>query len=221
MDEGIEDFDERSILGNMKIQSKMSHMSGHQRERSHESFALSALLVSMLMVGTQFGCNRAAGKPAPASLELHSNSFVGDSIPNKFSSCKGEENISPELSWQSPPNHTQSFSLIETDKDSYFGLGGFVHWVVYDLPADKRDLPENLAKQAQLPDGSRQGPNDFGEVGYLGPCPPGHSAHRYVFDLYALDAELNLPTGATKKQLVKAMKGHILASGELTGRYQH
>ena len=210
-----------AFLGNVTIQSEMPHMSGHQRGRSHESFALSALLVSMLMVGTQLGCNRAAGKPAPASLELHSNSFVGDSIPNKYSSCKGEENISPELSWQSPPNHTQSFALIETDKDSYFGLGGFVHWVVYDLPADKRELPENLAKQAQLPDGSRQGPNDFGEVGYLGPCPPGHSAHRYVFDFYALDTELNLPTGATKKELIKAMKGHILASGELTGRYQH
>jgi Raf kinase inhibitor-like YbhB/YbcL family protein len=93
--------------------------------------------------------------------------------------------------------------------------------VLYDLPAEKRELPEGLPNQAQLPDGSRQGQNDFDKTGYGGPCPPGKSAHRYVFALYALDSRLNLPIGATRKQVEKAMKGHVLAYGELIGRYQH
>jgi Raf kinase inhibitor-like YbhB/YbcL family protein len=94
-----------------------------------------------------------------------------------------------------------------------------VHWVLYDLPAEKRELPEGLPKQEQLPDGSRQGQNDYDKIGYVGPCPPAGS-HRYVFALYALDSRLNLPAGATRKQVESALKGHILAHGELIGRYR-
>jgi Raf kinase inhibitor-like YbhB/YbcL family protein len=90
----------------------------------------------------------------------------------------------------------------------------------YDLPADKRELPQGIAKQERLPDGSLQGHNGFDKIGYVGPCPPGKSAHRYVFDLHALDRKLNLPPGASKKQVVKAIKGHVLASGELVGKFQ-
>jgi Raf kinase inhibitor-like YbhB/YbcL family protein len=172
------------------------------------------------LAATQTGCNRAASQQASPSLELRSSSFTADTIPNRYSSCKGEDDISPELSWKAPPERTQSFALIVTDNDSPFGFN-FVHWVLYDIPSDKRELQEGITKQEQLPDGSRQGHNDDDKIGYMGPCPPGHSAHRYVFDLYALDTKLNLPPGASKKQVVKAMKGHILASGELVGRFQH
>lgn len=116
------------------------------------------------------------------------------------------------------PNAPRVSHCFVTDKDALFG--SFTHWVLYDLPADKRELPEGTAKQEQLPDGSSQGRNGFDKIGYLGPCPPWGS-HRYVFSLYALDTKLSLSPGASMKEVVKAMKGHVLASGELTGRYRH
>jgi len=165
-------------------------------------------------------CSRSTDQPNMPSLELKSSSFAGDTIPQKYSSCGGQNDVSPELSWNSPPDRTQSFVLIAFDKDSLLGFQ-FTHWVLYDLPPDKRKLDENVAKQAQLPDGFRQGPNDYDRIGYVGPCPPGHSPHHYVFDLYAVDTKLNLPPGATKTQVVKAMKGHVLARGEVIARFQH
>lgn len=93
--------------------------------------------------------------------------------------------------------------------------------MLYDLPSDKRELSEGIAKLKQLPDGSRQGSNGFDKYGYAGPCPPGKSPHHYVFNLYALDTKLNLAPGATKKQVLRAMQGHILAKGEFVGTYQH
>jgi Raf kinase inhibitor-like YbhB/YbcL family protein len=172
--------------------------------------ALSAALI---------GCSRAASQQEVASLELRSSNFSGDTIPRTCSSCDHQDGVSPELSWSAPPEHTQSFALIALDKDSPFGFK-FTHWVLYDMPPDKRELAEDIAKQEQLPDGSRQGHNDYDRIGYVGPCPP-RGTHRYVFTLYALDTKLNLPPGASKKQVAKAMNGHVLASGELVGRFQH
>jgi Raf kinase inhibitor-like YbhB/YbcL family protein len=169
------------------------------------------------LAATQVGCSHAASQQAPPSLELKSRSFA-DTIPNRYSSCKGEDDLSPELLWKAPPERTQSFALIVFDKDSPFGFK-FTHWVLYDIPSDKRELPENTPKQEQLPDGSRQGHNDYDKIGYVGPCPP-RGTHHYVFTLYALDTKLNLSAGASKKQVVKAMTGHVLASGELVGQFK-
>jgi len=185
-----------------------------------------SLWIGLLFIFTTSptGCSRAVSQQPGPTLELRSNSFSGDTIPGMYACsrencpCDGQD-ISPQLSWAAPPERTQSFALIVTDKDSPFGLN-FVHWVLYDLPADKRELPQGIAKQEQLPDGSLQGHNGFDKIGYVGPCPPGKSAHRYVFDLYALDTKLNLPPGASKKQVVKAMKGHVLARGEIVGKFQ-
>jgi Raf kinase inhibitor-like YbhB/YbcL family protein len=182
-------------------------------------FVSEAVLLLTLAAVALTGCNRATGQQGASDLELRSSSF-SDTIPGKCSSCDHQDGESPELSWSAPPEHTQSFALIVFDKDSPFGFK-FTHWLVYDIPPDKRDLPENTPKQEQLPDGSRQGHNDYDKIGYVGPCPPGHSPHRYVFDLYALDTKLNLPSGASKKQVLKAMRGHVLANGELGGRFQH
>src|SRR6266436_3594860 len=88
-----------------------------------------------------------------------------------------------------------------------------------DPPANTRELPEGVAKQEQLPNGARQGRNDFGKIGYGGPCPPPGKPHRYFFKVYALDTKLDLKAGATKADVERAMKGHILAQGELIGKY--
>jgi Raf kinase inhibitor-like YbhB/YbcL family protein len=98
-------------------------------------------------------------------------------------------------------------------------VGTWVHWVLYDLPPEARELPESVAKQEQLSSGARQGRNDFGKIGYGGPCPPPGKPHRYFFKLYALDSKLNLKSGATKADAERAMRGRILAQSELIGRY--
>jgi hypothetical protein len=119
-----------------------------------------AVLLLTVATATQIGCSRADSQQAASPLELRSSSFAGDTIPNMYSSCKGQSDISPELSWNAPSDRTQSFALIVIDKDSPFGFK-FTHWVLYDMPSEKRELPENTPKQEQLPDGSRQGHNDY------------------------------------------------------------
>jgi hypothetical protein len=150
------------------------------------------------------------------SLQITSSAFpAGDTIPKKFT-CDGPD-VSPKLAWADSPPKTQSFALIMDDPDA--PVGTWVHWVLYDLPADAKELSEGVAKQEQLSNGARQGRNDFGKIGYGGPCPPPGKPHRYFFKLYALDAKLNLKAGATKAEVERAMKGHILAQGELIGKY--
>ena len=168
----------------------------------------------ILVVVALPGCR--ASNVKGGTMNLTSTSFQGNQIPAKFT-CDGA-GISPQLSWSEPPAGTASFTLIVTDPDAPGRT--FVHWVIYDLPAETRILPEGLPGLGQLTDGPRQGRNDFGEIGYGGPCPPGNSAHHYHFTLYALDAKLNLPVGATRAQVEAAIQGHILARGELIGLYQ-
>jgi Raf kinase inhibitor-like YbhB/YbcL family protein len=152
---------------------------------------------------------------AAVSLELQSPDFTaGGNIPKQFT-CDGA-NISPALSWNAPPAATQSFVLIADDPDA--PVGTWVHWVIFDLPANLRALPQDFPKNEQSADGSRQGRNDFGKIGYGGPCPPPGKPHRYFFKLYALEAKLNLMPGATKKDVERAMQGNILAQSEDTGR---
>jgi Raf kinase inhibitor-like YbhB/YbcL family protein len=149
-------------------------------------------------------------------LQLKSPDFSsGGAIPKQFT-CD-EADISPALAWSDPPEATQSFALIADDPDA--PVGTWVHWVLFDLPANVRSLAANVPRQEQLPDGSRQGRNDFGKIGYGGPCPPPGKPHRYFFKLYALDTKVNLKSGATKKDVERAMQGHILVQGEWMGRY--
>ena len=141
----------------------------------------------------------------------------GGSIPKKFT-CDGAD-VSPALSWSDPPPGTRSLVIIADDPDAPGGT--WVHWVIYDLPPDTRKLPEAVARDPQLPSGALQGRNDFGKIGYNGPCPPHGSAHRYFFKLYALNSRTGLRTGATKIELERAIKGHILAQAEFIGKFQH
>jgi Raf kinase inhibitor-like YbhB/YbcL family protein len=146
---------------------------------------------------------------------LSSTAFAeGDPIPQIYS-CDGED-ISPPMQWTDPPEGTLSFALIADDPDA--PAGTWVHWVLYNLPADTHSLPEAFPSDAELSDGSKNGENSWGRLGYGGPCPPG-GTHRYFFKLYALDLILDLAAGPTKEQLLQAMEGHILAESELMGTY--
>lgn len=175
--------------------------------------SLIGALLFLLMAG---GCNRAGNEPvAPLSLQL-SSAGLSNGVLGKTFTCEGAGQ-SPPLSWSAPPPQTRSFALVVTDRDSPFGYN-FVHWVVYDIPVSARELPAGLPVQTTLSDGALQGRNDKGTPGYTPPCPPGKSSHRYDFILYAIDENLELPS-ASKKQLLHAIRGHVLAKGELIGHY--
>ena len=139
-----------------------------------------------------------------------------DKIPVKYT-CDGQD-ISPPLVWSEPPQKTQSCALIVDDPDAPGGV--FTHWVLYNLPANVHQLGEGIHTQERLENGALQGKNDFGRIGYRGPCPPRGPTHRYRFTIYALDKSLDLKPAASKKQLLNAIKGHILAQGQLIGTYQ-
>lgn len=150
------------------------------------------------------------------ALELKTAAFEPNgNIPKKFT-CDGPD-VSPALSWTGAPQKTQSFALIADDPDA--PAGTWVHWVLFDLPGTAKDLPEGVPKEKELKNGGRQGTTDFKKIGYGGPCPPPGKPHRYFFKLYALDAKLNLPSGATKQQVEQAMEGHVLAKAEIMGKY--
>ncbi len=149
-------------------------------------------------------------------FELRSPAFgYGDEIPRRYT-CDGQE-VSPPLEWSEPPAGTESFALICDDPDA--PMGTWVHWVLYDLPGDARGLPEAVPSEKELPDGAKSGKNSWGKYGYGGPCPPS-GVHRYFFRLYALDTKLGEGPGLKASQLVRAMKGHVLAVAELMGKYR-
>src|SRR5262249_28921614 len=140
----------------------------------------------------------------------------GEAIPKQYS--YEDKNLSPALHWSDPPAGTRSIALICDDPDAP-RKEPWVHWVVLNLPPDTRDLPEG-ASGKNLPSGGKEGKNDYKEPGYGGPNPPSGKPHRYHFKVYALDTTLNLDAGATKADVEKAMKGHVLAEGQLMGTYQ-
>lgn len=156
---------------------------------------------------------------AQTMLALSSPAFRdGDAMPIRFT-CDGQ-NISPPLAWEHVPDGVMSFALILDDPDA--PRGAFTHWVVYDLPKHTRGLSEGLPHTERLTTlgDAMQGLNDGGKPGYTGPCPPrSDPAHHYVFHLYALDRRLGLTLGATKDDVRAAIPGHVLAQGELVGRY--
>lgn len=150
-----------------------------------------------------------------SQLVLSSPAFLpGDFIPPKYT-CDGE-NISPPLRWSGGvPDGTKTFVLLMTDPDVPRNIrpdGIFDHWVIWNIPAGVREIPEG----GPVP--GRQGANTRGHPQYTGPCPPDRE-HRYFFVLYALDAELNLPEGSTKAEVLAALEGTALASSTLIGRY--
>ena len=149
-------------------------------------------------------------------MEIRSSGFdEGAMIPEKYT-CD-DIDISPPLKWSKVPDGTKTFAIICEDPDA--PMGTWVHWVIYNLPANINELSEDVPSLEILPNGAKQGRNDFGKIGYGGPCPPG-GVHRYYFKVYALSEKLNVEAGITKSELLKAMEGHILSEGQLMGRYK-
>lgn len=149
------------------------------------------------------------------TMQLTSSAFQsGGQIPREHT-CDGAD-ASPPLSWNGAPDNTKSYALTCDDPDA--PRGTWVHWVIFNLPPQTRELPSGVSSD-RAPGGALQGRNDFKNQGYGGPCPPPGKPHRYFFKLYALDTKLNLRAGATKNDVESAMKGHILAEAQLMGTY--
>ena len=178
--------------------------------------ALCLMLLSMLAAGCT---SQEPTLPEEDEMALSLSSPVfreGEKIPVKYT-CDGQD-ISPPLMWGKPPPGTQAFALIMDDPDAPGGV--FTHWVIFNLPVDSRELPEAISRENQLQNKALHGMTGFGRVGYGGPCPPTGPAHHYLFSLYALDQPLDINAGASKRQVLDAMQGHILAQGQLTGVYK-
>ncbi len=140
----------------------------------------------------------------------------GEMIPAHYS-ADGED-VSPPLDWSNAPEGTKSFAIICDDPDA--PSGSFCHWVIYNIPFNTVNFPEAFPSFNSLPNGTKQGINDTGSVGYRGPAPPGGQMHRYCFKLYALSAVLALEPGATKAQLEKMMQRRIVGEAQLMGKYE-
>ena len=151
-------------------------------------------------------------------MRIQSPAFAdGGPIPRAHT-CDGAD-LSPPLFWHDAPADTKSFAMVVDDPDA--PAGTWVHWVVYGLPPAVTNLQSGLPAEAEItrPFSAKQGTNDFGRLGYGGPCPPPGPAHRYYFRLYALDTDIKLPPGATKAILLNSIKGHVLDEAEMVGMY--
>src|SRR5712692_689410 len=185
-----------------------------------------AILTLALVMSALLGCAKAPQSvpPPPATIQkenkmnfnLTSTAFQeGQPIPRQHT-CDGV-NVSPALEWSGAPQNAKTLAIICDDPDAPSGT--WVHWVLYNLPADRIGLGENVPATENVPGDGLQGTNDFQKIGYGGPCPPS-GTHHYFFKLYALDGELSLKAGATKAELLKAMEGHIIAQTQLMGTYK-
>jgi Raf kinase inhibitor-like YbhB/YbcL family protein len=150
------------------------------------------------------------------TIRITSSAFSeGEMIPRSYT-CD-DKDVSPDLVWTGIPDGAKTLVLICDDPDA--PVGNWVHWVLFNIPTVETGLPAEIAPEAEMANGARHGINDFRRLGYGGPCPPG-GTHRYFFKLYALDNELDLDSGASKSRVEEAMQGHILAEGQLMGRYK-
>jgi len=168
-----------------------------------------AILLVFLLCACQKKQDMSFVKKSIQEFKIESTAFEnGGFIPAKYTA--GGENISPPLKISGTPQGTKSFVLIVDDPDAPFGT--WVHWVVFNIPPDVNFIPEGIQPQG------KPGINDFKTLKYGGPAPPS-GTHRYFFKLYAIDKVLDIPKGASKKEVEKAMEGHILAKAVLMGRY--
>jgi Raf kinase inhibitor-like YbhB/YbcL family protein len=150
------------------------------------------------------------------AFSIHTDAFpAGGAIPKTFT-ADGTD-VSPALKWQNPPAGTRSFALVCDDPDA--PVGTWVHWVIWNLPATSTGLGQAVPTSRTLSDGSVQGKNDFGRIGYGGPSPPRGKPHRYFFRLYALRDTLSLAAGSGRRELDAAMAGNILGTAEMIGIY--
>ncbi len=154
----------------------------------------------------------------PMNIAVYSPAFsYGSRIPVKYT-CDGLD-ISIPVKWDpnTLPKDTRSLVLVMFDPDAPRGV--FIHWILYNIPLNITEIPENIPRKPLVKGIGLQGINDFGRIGYGGPCPPKGSSHRYFIRLFALDTVLDLKPGVSIKELEEALRGHILAYGETMGVY--
>lgn len=176
---------------------------------------LSYLLAFGLLTGG-LGCRSIKVRHSEVTMELHLAAFPREgTIPKTFTADGAD--VSPSLTWTGAPEKTRAFALILDDPDAPVGL--WTHWTLYNVPSTTAALAENQPKAPTLPDGSRQGKNTWGRLGYNGPSPPPGKPHRYFFKLYALSQELDLDAGAPRQQLDEALRDKILAEAVWMGTY--
>jgi Raf kinase inhibitor-like YbhB/YbcL family protein len=171
-----------------------------------------------LLIVTSVSCQETRDTIMEKQITLWSSNFTpGDSIPLAHT-CKGEER-SPHLMWEKGPETTKSYCMIMTDRDAPIPLLTITHWIVYNIPADCTSLHEGLSVKQGNGGGMQFGKRFSGKHRYLGPCPP-FGVHRYFFTLYALDTTLTVkPAKATRRTIMRAIKGHIIALGEMYGTF--
>jgi Raf kinase inhibitor-like YbhB/YbcL family protein len=169
----------------------------------------------LLPVALLLSANPAPAGSPPASLPVHSASFTDGGTMAPRLTCDGADR-SPQMQWPTPPAGTRSFAIVADDPDA---PTAFTHWLAYGIAADARGLAEGASTPSHRLAHAREGTNSFGQAGYGGPCPPEGKPHRYVFRVYALDVDLQLPAGAGPDQVNAALRGHVLAQGQLTSLY--
>jgi len=170
-----------------------------------------------------FAQNKGGAPQIPAPLKITVAAYSdGGNIPAKYTCAVKPAGGSPQIGWSGAPAGTMSIALIFHDGDVHLGKGfdDVTHWIAWNIPATASGLPENVAGDADLKDGTRQGPNVTKKNGYLGPCPPPGLPHHYTLEVYALDTKLHLPSTAGRDDLQKALDGHILASGVYNGLFK-
>ena len=185
----------------------------------------SATVVALVLVALAAeGCGGEDGGPVPtvapdvATLEVSTGDFVdARGIVRLRHTCDGLD-ISPAVSWSTPPADTVSQVLLLDDPDA--PGGSFTHWLLYDLPGDMIEVSEAAGPNLGFPTGTQPGLNDFGTTGYRGPCPPAGPPHAYVLHVYGLDTQLGLASRAQQGEVLEAMEGHVIAHGTATGTYQ-
>lgn len=181
---------------------------------------------AVIGLAAQGGQARQGGGGAPAAppMKLTSPAFAtGSAIPQKFGCSAKPANVSPALQWTDLPAGTQSLALLMTDLDyrPQRGVQEFLHWMVWNIPASSKGLPEGVPAKSPLDDGAVQylAKGRGGMVGYRSPCPPPGAPHHYVFTLFALDTKLDLPATATRDEVEKAMATHVLGQGVIVGLF--
>ena len=187
-----------------------------------EAARQAAIPGAMLLMCVLAVCSSCRHEPDSAhgenarTLSVASASFAnGAAIPPRYT-CDGAD-VSPELHWPAGPEGAKSFALVMHDPDA--GID-FTHWIAFNISPGAGSLEEGASGRPEMPQGSAEGINGFGRHGYSGPCPPGGKAHRYVFEIYALDARLDAPAGATRNDFDRTIERHILAEGQMKGTYR-
>lgn len=187
------------------------------------SFRRYAFMATLSLVMVLGGCRSSAPTEPTAptakkdGLVVTSSAFEdGRPIPAKYTG--DGQDLSPPLEWTGVPASAESLVVLCDDPDAPGGT--FVHWLLYDIPATEKGLTEGVPRTERLANGAAHGVNDFGRYGYLGPSPPEGPVHHYHFRVYALSKPTGLKPGARRMDLENAMKGKILAQGELVGTYQ-